>query len=152
MSLLGYSARNLAPFYSNDLDESPQLERGADVFAESDLKRLFIPYRGLQKEPCRFIWETEKGDLLYLSEMATPHLFMTLRMLYNHIVPPAFRVGWCPKNRHSEIFEWDNDYKEQAVRKVYHELKYHRDDLDAQWLAELDDMERNARAIVDLGI
>jgi hypothetical protein len=129
------------PFYDDIYDAAEMFER--DIEAEVRIK---------QSEPGRFVWETDDGDFLCLSEMATKHLFYTLRMLFNHSVPPVFRIGWCPKNRHEGVFDWPADYREQAIRKIYHELTEHRSDLDPDLQEELDDMERNATVIVALGI
>ncbi len=104
-----------------------------------------------EKQECgRFVWETDDGDLLFLSEMATRHLFFALRMLFNHSVPPAFRIGTF--KRHDRVFGWPADYREQAIRLIFHELTEHREELDSDVQAELDDIQRNAAAIVALGI
>jgi hypothetical protein len=106
-------------------------------------------YRIKQDEKSRFIWVTDKGELLFLAEMATPHLFFALRMLFNHTVQPAFRVGAF--KRHNNVFTWPLDYREQAMRKIYGELQ-RRTDLEEQYQDELNDMRVNARTIIELGI
>src|SRR5437762_14379094 len=73
--------------------------------------------------------------------MATEHLFYTLRMLYNHSVPPVFRVGQF--KRHPNVFKWPLDYKTQAgqaMRAAFNK----RNDIEDWMRNELDDMERNA--------
>lgn len=94
-----------------------------------------------------FIWITRKGEVQYVDEMATPHIFYALRMLFNHAVPPAFRIG--DFKRYPELEEWSNDYKLDAQKAFLTELKL-RDDLESELQYELDDMFLNADALANI--
>lgn len=134
--------------------EPPRMQSEYDALGQYDaydplrIRHPEDPARTIQ-EGGRFVWETDEGDLLFLSEMATQHLFFALRMLFNHSVPPAFRVGTF--KRHDKVFGWSADYRGQAIRVMFHELVSHRE-LDADIQAELNDIQANARVILQLGI
>lgn len=100
-----------------------------------------------------FLWVTHKGDVYLLADMATPHLFYSLRMLYNHSVPPVFRVvgpGESMK-RYNDVPDWDAEYRTTALRELASELNS-RDDLDDKLQQQYDDIIANSRVIVALGI
>jgi hypothetical protein len=90
----------------------------------------------------QFVWQTDKGKLLYPREMATEHLFYTIRMLFNHSVPPAFRVGQF--KRHDNVFEWPLVYKEQAAAALREALQTRKTELTSDMRNEMTDMEANA--------
>jgi hypothetical protein len=91
------------------------------------------------REP--FVWETNDGDFLELRNMATPHLFYTLRMIFNHSVPPAFRIGQF--RRRANVDRWPLDYREQAGHEIRAELRK-RSDLEPWMKGEVQDMVANA--------
>lgn len=39
-----------------------------------------------------FIWTTQTGEQIAVCDMETSHLFNTVRMIFNHSVPHAFRI------------------------------------------------------------
>ncbi|SRR6266436_4093582 len=127
-----------------DADEMPAL--GYPFVLEPKAK--FI-WRQTQPENQSFIWSTADGDNFYVHSMATEHLFHALRMLFNHTVPPAFRVGKFI--RRAGVSRWPATYREQAMRKIAEEIAQ-RNDRDIWIEDELDDMLLNARAIVALGL
>jgi len=90
-----------------------------------------------------FLWITAKGDFIYVSKMETNHLFNAFRMLFNHGIPAAFRVGYF--NRRPEIYGWSREYKEQAFDAMRAELKKREDELSRSQKDELEDMGQNAR-------
>src|SRR6266446_10754653 len=48
---------------------------------------LFKSDRGpIEAEHISFMWQTHKGKRLELWEMATPHIWNTLKMLWNHLL------------------------------------------------------------------
>lgn len=100
-----------------------------------------------------FLWVTHKGDVYLLADMATPHLFYSLRMLYNHSVPPVFRVvGPGEKmKRYNDVPDWDAEYRTVALRELATELNK-RDDLDDELQQQYDDIIGNSRVLVALGI
>jgi len=101
-----------------------------------------------------FVWVTHKNEELYPQSMATPHLFYALRMVFNHVVPPVFRVlGPLERDmkRYDDVKNWSTEYKTRAVEELSKELDT-RDDLDRDLRRQYDDLKLNARTIVALGI
>lgn len=96
-----------------------------------------------------FMWLTHKGEAYYPSEMATPHLFYSLRMLWNNTVPPVFRVGKF--KRYKDIPTWSRDYVKLAIDELARELGT-RDDLDIDIQDQLNDILANLTVIEVLRI
>lgn len=42
-----------------------------------------------------FMWVTQQGEEMFLEEMQTTHLFYSVRMMFNHTVPPGFVIPGC---------------------------------------------------------
>lgn len=124
-----------------------------DYVIHPDVLKVLIPKgsfsRIVQKENERFVWKTHKGQLLWLSEMATSHIFFAFRMVFNNSVPPCFRVG--DYKPYSDISTWSVEYREQALRKMGEALAERRD-LEKNQRAELNDIVLNTRVILALGI
>lgn len=91
-----------------------------------------------------FLWITFDGEVLSADEMATPHLLNALRMLWNHNVPPAFRVGKF--TRHNEVYGWSREYRQDAISAFLAELN-ERDDLEQSDRDELADICDNAELL-----
>ncbi len=91
-----------------------------------------------------FLWRTHVGDYIYVSAMHTEHLYNAFRMLFNHGVSPAFRVGAFV--RHNDVFGWDRDYKEEAYTAMHTELQKRKDELSQDQKDELEDIRQNAEA------
>lgn len=100
-----------------------------------------------------FTWVTHKGQMYEVSEMATPHLFYSLRMLFNHVVPPVFRVLGAGETmkRYDDVKYWSPDYQHDALEALSHELES-RDDLDDALRYQFEDIKQNAAALVALGL
>jgi hypothetical protein len=87
-------------------------------------------------KPYPFKWITRDYELLLPSDMATPHLFYALRMMFNNVVPPAFRVGVVSGvkegphqfKRYADIPTWTTEYLYEAAYELTKELLT-RDDL-----------------------
>lgn len=94
----------------------------------------------------KFIWETDRGELIAPEDMATEHLFYAVRMLFNHTYPPAFRIGEF--KRHRNVFKWPLDYREQALLALAIELRGRR--LEEFMRDELSDMQRNAEFLATI--
>jgi hypothetical protein len=84
-------------------------------------------YRELQKS-AGFVWRSHKGVDYRVTDMATPHLFYSLRMIWNNVVPPAFRVGKF--KRYNDVGEWTDVYLEQATNALLTELLTREDEVD----------------------
>lgn len=84
-------------------------------------------YQELQKS-AGFVWRTHKGVDMRPCDMATPHLFYSLRMIWNNVVPPAFRVGKF--KRYNDVGEWTDVYLEQATNALLTELLTREDEVD----------------------
>ena len=101
-----------------------------------------------------FIWKTQKGELYYIEDMDTNHLFNTARMLYNNaLVPPAFRVLDPDTGtfiRHLELLTWDPDYIVTAYGLMIDELNDRAFELDQKILDQLDDMDDNIEFLCGL--
>lgn len=95
-----------------------------------------------------FLWRTHRGDYVAVSGMDTNHLFYAFRMLFNHGVPPAFRVGGFI--RRNDVFGWSREYKEQAFEALRNELIKREDELGQDQKNELKDMEWNSKALARL--
>jgi hypothetical protein len=67
-----------------------------------------------------FFWLTHKGQVIFPAKMATKHLFYTIRMLFNNIVPPVFRVGKF--KRYRDIPEWSSEYVRRALTELTKEI------------------------------
>lgn len=75
-----------------------------------------------------FLWINHKGEAQYPRDMATPHLYYSLRMLWNNTVPPAFRVGKF--KRYNDIAGWSRDYVKRAIDELSRELSNRDLDLE----------------------
>jgi hypothetical protein len=117
-------------------------------FGPADDPPPFEPFPNRQVQSGRiFIWETNDGAKLPVTKMATPHLFYTLRMIYNHSVPPAFRVG--DFKRRKNVDQWPLDYRVQAGREIRRELES-RKDYELWMQFEVKDMLENEKFINSL--
>lgn len=87
-----------------------------------------------------FVWQTNDGHFLPPKDMKTPHVFYTLRMLFNHSVPPAFRVGEFKRRKH--VDEWPLAYRVQASNAMQDELST-REDVEDWMRHEMNDMALN---------
>jgi hypothetical protein len=97
----------------------------------------------------KFRWESADGESFYPDEMATPHLFYSVRMLYNHSVAPFLRVGQF--KRRAGVADWPVEYRTQAFAALLSELRkrndyaqYRKHDLEGWMSGELADMFKNA--------
>lgn len=70
--------------------------------------------------------------------METRHLFYTLRMIWNHTMPPAAHVGYNVK-RYSFGAFYTVEYMKTAVVHIAKELAT-RNNMRADWLRELEQM------------
>lgn len=87
---------------------------------------------------CLWRWRTREGELLAPSEMATSHLFFTLRMIWNNSMPPHMAVGRVRRYSFDPRF-YTRDYFAQAILAVGRELSG-RTDLTADQQRQLSEM------------
>lgn len=111
------------------------------------------PYLYIPDVPDEFVWVSHNGSRRPISEMASPHIFYSLRMIFNHSVPPAFRVlrPGETMNRYSDVPHWTPAYRQAAVNAFTREL-CSRDDLEPELQAQFDDMKANTQLILALGL
>lgn len=130
-----------------------------DVFAEMlglTPEALIVkqtPPQFIPNAPDEFVWRSHDGKRYNISDMATKHLFYSLRMIYNHTVAPVFRVlrpGETMKY-YPDVPYWDADYRRRAVDAFVAELA-ERDDLDEDLARQYGDMQANTRVILALGL
>lgn len=81
-----------------------------------------------------FKWRTNHGVMLLPSEMETRHLYLTLRMIWNHSVPDRYQIH--PFKRYTFSAFYTKQYLAQAVRELGREL-LSRNNLQGRWELEL---------------
>ncbi len=103
-----------------------------------------------------FLWLTQKGELKRPHDMASPHVYYALRMLFNHSVPPEFRtpVSIHPVKLYADVFGWSAEYRRAAINALSDELRTRnlRIDLDQTMRDGLRWMNMAARLIAAMGI
>lgn len=78
-----------------------------------------------RRQPQPFIWVTHNGRSCLPSQMATPHLFHAIRMIFNHSVPAYYRI---PGVKHyADVPHWNREYKIQALNELQKELESRKD-------------------------
>lgn len=60
-------------------------------------------------------WQTRDGRKMLASEMATPHLFYSLRLLYNKTVEPKYRISIV---NNTDIVSVEDDAQEANLRAI----------------------------------
>jgi hypothetical protein len=122
-------------------------------FFESELKELFEDATPPPIGSATFTWITHDGRFLTLDEMDTKHIFYALRMIYNHTVPPVFRVlgEGETMRRWDDVAGWNAGYKANAVAHLTAELE-RRDDLDKNLRYQFEDMKANTEVVLALGL
>jgi hypothetical protein len=126
----------------SDLVPRSILDRVREMVVDAD---RYIP-----ESPCGdFIWRTHTGQSRYVSDMASPHIFYAMRMIFNHSVPPAFRVlrPGETMNRYPDVPHWC-----QAAINAFNRELEERDDLDKELADQWADMKSNTAVILALGI
>jgi hypothetical protein len=101
----------------------------------------------------RFVWRSHRGHNYFPDEMATPHVFYALRMLWNHSVPAALRVTDAGGHfkRYRDIPHWNYEYRNLAMRELTDELST-RTDLERDLKDQFDDIASNAHVLLALGL
>lgn len=115
---------------------------GASLLTLREKTNARYPGRQVQEGP--FIWETDKNEMVKPKDMATPHLFYTLRMIFNHSMPPLARVG--DFNRRRNVPHWPLEYRLQAGNAMAEELRT-RKDVEPWMKFEMQDMAENAEFV-----
>lgn len=133
---------------------------GLEAVATPDLRKMLERYlspeaaeRFIPNAPDEFVYRSHNGKQYNVTDMATPHLFYSLRMIFNHTVPPAFRVlrPGEQMRRYLDVPFWTDEYRRNAVEAFVAELE-NRDDLDEDLAAQYADMQANTRVILALGL
>lgn len=83
-----------------------------------------------------FKWRDRNGVKHAVTDMETRHLFYTLRMIWNHTMPGAYRL---PGNLYSFGSYYSEPYMLKAVRAITLELAG-RTDMTAEWKRQLKQM------------
>jgi hypothetical protein len=99
---------------------------------ERELKNKVMAERYSNEQPDDsepFLWMTHKGELVSPEDMATPHLFYALRMIFNHTCPEVFQTPPLSDservkgiNRYGDVPKWTPAYCARAVRALTSEL------------------------------
>lgn len=76
-----------------------------------------------QKPPTSgpFLWLTHDGDLVKPKDMATPHLYFAVRMIFNHTLPAEYRTPGGYK-QYADVPAWSEEYKKAAIKELIAEL------------------------------
>lgn len=82
-------------------------------------------------------WRSNGGSQHYPADMETRHLFHTLRMIWNNVMPEAAWVGRIKLYSFGPTYT--DQYMREAVLNIGRELMS-RDDLRPDWRAQLDQM------------
>lgn len=78
----------------------------------------------------KFMWRDTQHNFHRPQDMETRHLFMTLRMIWNHTAPYEYRIE--PYRRYSFGPFYSTEYMQQAVISLSAELAT-REDLEPYW-------------------
>ena len=81
-----------------------------------------------------FRWKDQHDVYKTPQEMDTHHLYFTLRMIWNHSVPPNMRM--LPYQPYSFGKFYTFEYMGEAVKHIYRELKT-RKDMRPEWIKGL---------------
>lgn len=81
-----------------------------------------------------FRWRTQERELLCPTEMATRHLWFTLRMIWNHSAPAEAHLTPFKHYRFGPFYT--PAYMASAVKALLNELRT-RKDIRPEWLAGL---------------
>lgn len=102
------------------------------------------------------LWTTHKGLTYRVQDMATQHLFYAYRMIYNHTVAPAFRIGEF--KRYRDVFDWPAMRARKGMRALEDELYLRKDKsaadggLETELKDQFADIQRNRSALRNLGL
>lgn len=71
-----------------------------------------------------FLWLTHSGDLIAPADMATQHLYYSIRMLFNHTVPAKYRTPESVQEikKYTDVPKWSKVYKKAATKALRAEL------------------------------
>lgn len=133
------------------IDHTDILDQGVRRFADEEKG-----VRGCFADDCAsddydgFVWITHKGVRYTLPDMSTPHMFYALRMIFNHSIPPVFRIGGSFK-RYDDVPQWTPEYRREAL-EVFAEELTRRGDLEENLQYQFEDIQANARVILALGL
>ena len=72
-----------------------------------------------------FLWRDRRWNLTPVKDMTTQHLFFTLRMVWNHSAPQAYRIE--PYKRYHFGTFYTNKYIRDATRSIALELSTRAD-------------------------
>ena len=68
-----------------------------------------------------FRWRTDKGEMLYPTDMETSHLFYTVRLIWNNIAPTSDRIVFISSRRFSAEL-YTEEYLSEALQVLSAEL------------------------------
>lgn len=83
----------------------------------------------------RWRWKAADGSEWFPEKMVTRHLFFTVRMIWNHSVPPHMRTG--PHRRHEFGPFYTQQYMQTAAKLMIPEL-LKRQDITPAWQRDID--------------
>ena len=133
-------------YIARDMEATLLLDRiMSNAFKHAE-KRALREYLGNPSLSQEFRWVPRKGDSIRPRDMSTQHLFYALRMMFNNVVAPVFRID--PDNfiRYSDIRGWPLPYLQRASMELLKEID-RRGDLESPLKEQLDDLILNAELL-----
>ena len=85
----------------------------------------------------KFEWKDRNNNFYCVEDMATRHLFFTLRMIWNHTMPEEAKLKPYNKYKFGEFYT--EAYLMDAIINIYYEL-IKRPDIMPAWRADLEHM------------
>lgn len=85
--------------------------------------KMVLPFEGkamTTEIATSYKWRTHDGRIISPAEMDTPHLFYSVRMIFNHLAPSRDRIPFCKE--WVGIENWDVDYLRDSVVNMLAEL------------------------------
>lgn len=99
-----------------------------------------------------YLWTSRDGKTQLIMDMAIEHLFYAARMIYNHSVPPAFRVlGPAERfNRYEDIMNRDATGKGFAFMVLTREIVDRDYELPDDLKIQLRDIAANRQFLAEI--
>lgn len=64
-------------------------------------------------------WVTQEGEAIAFEDMATTHLFYSIRMVFNHSAPAILQIPGCRRYK----LDWTPNQRQLAIKLLVAELK-----------------------------
>lgn len=140
-------ARYDLPFLPEPMEENPTVESSDYASRSESIRAIVDRYSGPGRG--EFVWWTHDNEAMSPEDMATPHIFYALRMVWNHSVPLTLKVGDGPN--YPDVRRWCVEYRKAAIETLSNELAQRDDELSVEQRAELFEILQKTVFILNLG-